>query len=643
MCGIVGQYNFGDRRPVEDEVLRRMCQVIEHRGPDDEGYFRDGDFGMGMRRLSIIDLPGGSQPIFNEDGTVAVVFNGEIYNYRDLMAQLKSKGHRFRTRSDTETIVHLYEEMGPTCPRLMRGMFAFALWDGPNRRLLLARDRVGKKPLFYWLGPGRCVFASEIKSILQDPQVPREMNLRAAVDYVTFLCVPWPKTIYEDIWKLPPGSVAVVSPQGLRLSQYWDLDFSAAAEARGDERQVTGELMEQLRDSVGCRLESEVPLGAFLSGGIDSSSVVALMSSLQERPVISVSIGFQEKKFDEQPQAEGIARRFRTRHHTHVVRPEALSVLDKLVWHFDEPFADSSAVPTYYVCRAARQHVTVALSGDGGDEAFGGYRRYYFDLLEGRLRAALPEFVRRFLISPLAAIYPKADRLPRFLRAKTLLSNVAATDSRGYFHSRSIFQEPMRRCLLRPEVLKAVGRYDPFSVLEPHFQRTQGWPHLSRLQYVDLKTYLPDDILVKVDRMSMANSLEVRSPLLDQRLWAYLAGVSPDLKVNGRERKYILKKTMEPLLPRATLYRKKRGFVVPLARWFRDSISQMGRQILLDDGQAGSGLFDPVCLERLWRDHQSGRRNYATHLWTILMFELWYRTFMKTSPVRASSSSAGRR
>jgi asparagine synthase (glutamine-hydrolysing) len=628
MCGIAGQYNFGDHRPVGEEILRRMCRVIEHRGPDDEGYFRDGDVGLGMRRLSIIDLPGGGQPIFNEDRTVAVVFNGEIYNYRDLMDQLKSKGHRFQTRSDTETIVHLYEEMGPACPQALRGMFAFALWDGPNRRLVLARDRVGKKPLYYWWGEGRCVFGSEMKSIFQDPGVPREINLQAVIDYLTFLCVPGPKTIYRDVWKLPPGSTAVISPRGVRLSQYWDIEFQDTGN-REDESRVFRELIEQLEDSVGCRLESEVPLGVFLSSGIDSATVVALMSTLQENPVTSVSIGFQEKDYDELPGAGEIAERFGTRHHTHVVRPDALSILDKLVWHFDEPFADASAVPTYYVCRAARQHVTVALSGDGGDEAFGGYRRYYYDLLEGRLRAILPAFVRRFLISPLAALYPKADRLPRFLRAKTLLSNVADTAERGYLRSRSIFQPPLRRGLLRPEVLEAAGRYDPFSVLEPHFQRTRGWPHLSRLQYVDLKTYLPDDILVKVDRMSMANSLEVRSPLLDQRLWAHLAGLPPDLKIKGRERKYLLKKAMEPLLPRETLYRRKQGFVVPLASWFRGPIKAMSRQILLEETPAGSGLFQPDGLNRLWRDHQSGRRNHATHLWTVLMFELWYRTFMR--------------
>jgi len=629
MCGIAGQYNYGDHQPVEEEILERMCRVIEHRGPDDQGTFRDGDIGLGMRRLSIIDLPGGAQPIFNEDRTVAVVFNGEIYNYRELMSRLKSQGHRFQTRSDTETIVHLYEEMGPDCTRLLRGMFAFALWDGPNRRLVLARDRVGKKPLFYWLDRGRCVFGSEMKSIFQDPGVPRQINLQAVIDYLTFLCVPGPKTIYRNVWKLPPGSTAVVSPQGMRLSQYWDLQFSAA-DAQGDERRAARELTEQLEDSVACRLESEVPLGAFLSGGIDSAAVVALMSTLQENPVTSVSIGFEERKYDELPGAGEIAERFNTRHHTHVVRPDALSILDKLVWHFDEPFADSSAVPTYYVCRAARRHVTVALSGDGGDEAFGGYRRYYYDLLEGRLRNVLPAFLRRWAISPLAAVYPKADRLPRFLRAKTLLSNVADTAERGYLRSRSIFQPPLRRGLLRPEVLESVGSYDPFSVLQPHFQKTEGWPHLSRLQYVDLKTYLPDDILVKVDRMSMANSLEVRCPLLDQRLWAYLAGLPPDLKIRGKERKYILKKTMEPLLPRDTLYRRKQGFVVPLASWFRDGIRAMSRQVLLEE--EGSGLFQPAGLIRLWNDHQSGRRNYATHLWTVLMFELWYRTFMNAAP-----------
>ena len=510
-------------------------------------------------------------------------------------------------------------------------MFAFALWDGPNRRLVLARDRVGKKPLFYWLDRGRCVFGSEMKSIFQDPEVPREINLQAVIDYLNFLCVPGPKTIYRNVWKLPPGSLAVISPRGLRLSQYWDLEFSAD-EAHGDERRAVEELTEQLEDSVSCRLESEVPLGAFLSGGIDSATVVALMSTLQKNPVTTVSIGFREKKYDESSGAGEIAERFGTRHHTHEVRPDALSVLDKLVWHFDEPFADSSALPTYYVCRAARRHVTVALSGDGGDEAFGGYRRYYYDLLEGRLRAILPAFLRRLLVSPLAAVYPKADRLPRFLRAKTLLSNVADTAERGYLRSRSIFQPPLRRALLRPEILESADSYDPFSVLEPHFLRTRGWPHLSRLQYVDLKTYLPDDILVKVDRMSMANSLEVRSPLLDQRLWAYLAGLPPEFKIRGKERKYILKKTMEPLLPRDTLYRRKQGFIVPLASWFRGPIRTMSRQILLEENRAGSGLFDPDCLNRLWKDHQSGRRNYATHLWTVLMFELWYRAFIGSAP-----------
>jgi len=628
MCGIAGIYNYGSRLPVAERLLKEMCRVIEHRGPDDEGFYREGEFGMGMRRLSIIDVAGGRQPIFNEDDSVGIVFNGEIYNYRELMGQLQRKGHVFKSHCDTETIVHLYEEEGHNCVTKLRGMFAFALWDGREKKLLLARDRIGKKPLFYHINTQRCVFASEIKSILQDSSIEKSLNFEALADYLTFLCVPWPKTIFRGISKLPPAHTAVISSKGLKLCRYWDLPFQEAS-PEDSWSEVSEELLDMLRDSVSCRLESEVPLGAFLSGGIDSSAVVALMASLQNRPVTSVSIGFQEREYNELPHAEKIAQEFHTHHFRHVVKPDALKVLEKLIWHFDEPFADSSAVPTYYVCKASREHVTVALSGDGGDEAFGGYRRYFYDSLENRLRAKLPEFVRRYVISPLAKIYPQTDRLPQFLRAKTLLMNLTLSPKKGYYNSRTIFKEPMRRCLLRPEVLEDLDSYDPFSVLEPHFKRTEGWPHLSRLQYVDLKTYLHDDILVKVDRMSMANSLEVRSPLLDHKLWHFLARIPSNLKIRGRERKYILKKTLEPILPRQILYRKKRGFVIPLKEWFRGSLREFSRELLLDSGNQNSGFFEPRYLGKIWEDHQSGKRNYATHLWTVLMFELWYQRFMR--------------
>jgi asparagine synthase (glutamine-hydrolysing) len=600
-----------------------MCQVIRHRGPDDEGYYCQGDFGMGMRRLSIIDVAGGGQPMFNEDGSVGTVFNGEIYNYRELMRRLEKRGHVFKTHSDTETIVHLYEEMGDRCITEMRGMFALALWDAAHRKLLLARDRVGKKPLYYRLSEGECAFASEMKSILQDPAVDRRINLQALADYLTYLCVPWPKTIFQGIYKLPPGHLAVVSPRGLRLEQYWDLPFEGVS-SHAEWSQTAKRLMPLLEDCVECRLESEVPLGAFLSGGIDSSAVVALMSRLQKNRVTSISIGFQERRYDELPHAQVIADTFHTRHFKRVVRPHALGILDRLVWHFDEPFADSSAVPTYYVCQAAREHVTVALSGDGGDEAFSGYRRYYYDRLERRWRARLPEFVRRFLLTPLAALYPQADRLPQFLRAKTLLTNLTLSPARGYFNSRSAFKADMRGVLLKPEITEQLNGYDPFSVLEPFFQKTVGWPHLARLQYVDLKTYLHDDILVKVDRMSMANSLEVRSPLLDQKLWHFVAGLSPELRIKGKERKYIFKKSLESILPRPTLYRDKRGFEIPLAEWFRTSLREFGEQVLLDGSGPRSGLFNDRCVRTLWKHHQSGRRNYGTHLWILLMFELWH-------------------
>jgi asparagine synthase (glutamine-hydrolysing) len=628
MCGITGVYNYGSHKPVGEKLLKEMCRVIRHRGPDDEGYFLKGEFGMGMRRLSIIDVAGGHQPVFNEDGSVGIVFNGEIYNYQELMRGLQKKGHAFSTNSDTETILHLYEEMGDECVTELRGMFAFALWDGSEKKLLLARDRIGKKPLFYYLNSQRIVFASEIKSILQDDTVKRKLNLEAMVDYFTYLCVPWPKTIFQGIWKLPPAHVAIVTPRGLKLRQYWDVSFEQAP-PENSESTVSHQLLELLRDCVDCRLESEVPLGAFLSGGIDSSTIVALMSDLQKEPVTAVSIGFREKQYNELPYAEEIARLFHARQHKHVVEPDALQVIDRLVWHFDEPFADSSAIPTYYVCKAAREHVTVVLSGDGGDEAFGGYRRYYYDVLEDQLRARLPRFARRLVLSPLAALYPQADWLPQYLRAKTLLTNLTLPPDRGYFNSRSIFREPGRRDLLNSEVLEELGDYDPFSVLEPHFKRTEGWPHLSRLQYVDLKTYLPDDILAKVDRMSMASSLEVRCPLLDQKLWLFLAGVSPHLKIKGRERKFILKKVMEPIVPRHILYRRKWGFITPLASWFRGGLKEFGQELFLHSKDSNSGLFDRQQISSLWKDHQSGKRDYATHLWTILMFELWYRQFMK--------------
>jgi asparagine synthase (glutamine-hydrolysing) len=630
MCGIAGIYNYGSRLPVEEQLLREMCRVIEHRGPDDEGYYRQGEFGMGMRRLSIIDVAGGRQPVFSEDDSVGVVFNGEIYNHRDLMRELQKKGHVFRTQCDTEVIVHLYEEMGDGCVTKLRGMFAFALWDGKERKLLLARDRMGKKPLFYWINGQRCLFASEIKSILQDPTLERNLNLEALADYLTYMCVPWPKTIFRGIWKLPPAHLAVVSSRGLRLQQYWDLSFQAKRNGREDyQRRVSEGLLQMLQDSVGCRLESEVPLGAFLSGGVDSSAVVALMAAHKKNPVTTVSIGFHERDYNELPYAEEVARKFCTRHFAHLVEPDALQILEKLVWHFDEPFADSSAVPTYYVCQGAREHVTVALSGDGGDEAFGGYRRYFYDLLENHLRSFLPEFVRRFVVSPLATVYPKADRLPQFLRAKTMLTNLTLSSNRGYYNTRSIFKESMRGDLLRSNVQEELGQYDPYSVLEPHFKRTEGWPHLSRLQYVDMKTYLHDDILVKVDRMSMANSLEVRSPLLDQNLWHFLAGVPPDLKISGRERKFIFKKTLEPILPNEILYRKKRGFSIPLAEWFRGSLKDLGREVFLGSRNQKSDFFEPRSVQAIWEDHQSGRRNYGTHLWTILMFELWHDRYMK--------------
>ena len=606
-------------------ILKDMNDTLIHRGPDDEGFYLSGETGLGHRRLSIIDLGGGHQPMSNEDGTVWVVFNGEIYNFKELYDGLRKKGHTFKTQSDTEAIIHMYEEKGEDCFQYFRGMFAMAIWDEKNKRLLLARDRVGKKPLFYFYDGNRIVFASEIKAILKAKDIRREIDLEALSDYFSFLYIPVPKSIYKKIRKIRPGHYARIDDQGIRESEYWDISFAHPRDL--SEEGWCERLLEAYQEAVRIRLMSDVPLGAFLSGGVDSSSVVALMSQIKKEPVQTSSIGFDEQEFNELPYAREVSSLFNTNHYEQVVRPDAVGIVDKLAYYYDEPFADSSAVPTYYVSKVAREKVTVALSGDGGDENFAGYRRYYFDARENKFRALLPIHIRRPVFRTLASLYPKADWAPRIFRGKATFEALSCTPLEGYFRSVSAVRPELKEKLLSPDVHKSLAGYDSLDVFKFYFEKADTDDPLSRIQYLDIKTYLTDDILVKVDRASMANSLEVRAPILDHKFMELVATIPSSLKLRGRNGKYIFKKTLEGVLPKGILYRKKMGFAVPLARWFRNELKDMAYETIVH--HSDDDLFQKSTIQQIWSQHQNGFRDRSTPLWTLFMFRLWQQQFMK--------------
>jgi asparagine synthase (glutamine-hydrolysing) len=645
MCGIAGIYHR-DRRPVDAATLVAMTRAVVHRGPDEEGYFlnrpdavrcyagvpmrglagRDGagHVGFGHRRLSIIDLASGQQPLCNEDGTVWITFNGEIYNFAELRTELEGKGHKFRTGSDTEMIVHAWEEWGEGACSRFRGMFAFAVWDERKQVLYLGRDRLGKKPLYYGVHDGAFLFGSELKSILQVPGVPRDIDLTALSDYLSLLYVPAPKSIFTHIRKLPQAHYAVVTERDVRIVPYWNLEFTPV---RGDKPEtLMEEIVADLREAVRIRLMSEVPLGAFLSGGVDSSAVVGLMAGLSATPVKTSSISFSEAKYDEAEYARLVAKRFGAEHHEYSVTPEAVPVVEKLAWHYDEPFADSSAVPTYYVSRTAREHVTVALSGDGGDENFGGYRRYWFDLRENMVRNMVPSFLRKAVFGTIGRLYPKADYLPQIFRGKAFLSNVARDPAAAYFFSMTAFKEEQKPHLLHPDVARDLAGYSSFDAFRKCYEEAHAEDHLSRLLYLDIKTYLCDDILVKVDRASMAVSLEVRCPVLDHVFMEKAARIPAALKIVGREKKWIFKKAMEKLLPPEVLYRPKMGFAMPVEEWLRGDLKEFAGELLLES-EGTRAFFRRDYVEKLWRQHQSGIRNHQGELWILMMFNLWHRRF----------------
>jgi asparagine synthase (glutamine-hydrolysing) len=627
MCGIAGIFHSDPSQNVDSGLLRRMTSVLSHRGPDGEGVYLDGAIGLGHRRLSIIDVEGGRQPMLSEDRTSAIVFNGEIYNYRSLRDALLKKGHKFESRSDTEVILHAYEEYGPACVTLLRGMFAFAIWDAKAQRLFLARDRIGIKPLYYYWNGEKLLFGSEIKPILEDPTVSRAIDPLALDDYLTYLYVPAPKTIFQGIRKLRPGHTLTVSPRRLREEEYWDVVFEPTQ--GGHESAVARELLDKLHETTQIHLMSEVPLGAFLSGGLDSSAVVGIMSQLLERPVNTASIGFRESAFDELPYARQVATHFRTNAYEKVITTDAVGILDELAWHFDEPFADSSMIPTYYVSQVARERVTVCLSGDGGDENFAGYRRYRFDVLENRVRSLIPAPLRRVVFGTLATLYPKADWLPRVLRAKTVLENLALSPEAAYFHTMTWLTPPMKKLLYRDGLRKALSDYDPFSVMAEHFARTRDCHPLSRIQYVDIKTYLVDDILAKVDRASMAHSLEVRVPLLDHEMVEYAARIPAPYKLHGRDGKYIFKRALQGLVPPEVLSRPKMGFSIPLAEWFRGDLKPVFEEKVFSPDPFIGSVLNIGQIRHWWNQHQRRTRDYSYQLWSLLMLEVWGRRFAR--------------
>lgn len=629
MCGIAGIFDIHFQREIDSDVLNRMNLVQFHRGPDQEGLHVEAGIGLAHRRLSIIDLSNGQQPLFNEDGSVAVVYNGEIYNFQEVTAELVRAGHIFRTRCDTEVIVHAWEEWGAQCVTHFRGMFAFALWDRNSRTLFLARDRVGIKPLHYTvLSNGYLLFASELKALMVHPELPREFEPSAIEDYFAYGYIPDPKTFLKGVAKLPPGHTLTIQ-QGRpvpELQRYWDVSFRGQGKVR--EERICDELVERLREAVKIRLIADVPLGAFLSGGVDSSAVVAMMSKLSSAPVNTCSISFNEAAFNEAPYAAQVAARYQTNHHLDTVEADDFGLLDRLAELYDEPFADSSAIPTYRVCELARQRVKVALSGDGGDETFAGYRRYRWHLHEERVRGLLPPMIRRSLFGFLAAIYPQAQWVPRPLRAKTTFQELACDSIQGYFNNVSLLPDRIRSRLFSDSFKRRLQGYHASEVLQKHLEQAPEHP-LSRVQYLDFKTYLPGDILTKVDRASMAHGLEVRVPILDHQLVEWAAGIPPNLKLRGRNGKYIFKKALESYLPKDILYRPKMGFAVPLAAWLRGPLRQRMRQVLLSPLLAESGIFEMNFLQRMVDDHEAGRGDYSPVLWALLMFEASWRRLLE--------------
>jgi asparagine synthase (glutamine-hydrolysing) len=639
MCGIAGRLNV--EAPVDPSLLHAMCSAIEHRGPDSRGIFHDGAVGLGIQRLAVIDLESGDQPIFNEDESVVVVLNGEIYNYVELRDELEARGHRFRTRSDTEVIAHLYEERGDACVEALRGMFAFALWDARQRRLLLARDRLGKKPLFYSRLGDSFWFASEPKAILQDPEVPRAPDYAALDAFLQWGYVPHPQSAFAALRKVPPAHTLVVQNGTLKLDRYWKLSYEHREP--GSDQELQELVRETLLEATRIRLRSDVPLGAFLSGGVDSSAVVAAMAQLSSRAVKTFSIGFKSDWFDETPYAREVAQIFATDHHEFRVDPDAVHLLPQLVWHYGEPFADQSAIPSFCLSEVTRREVTVALNGDGGDESFGGYQRYAANAIAAKLDWIPSRLTRGAmrvagLDGATGAMHSSRSRVAR------LLSAAALPEHERYAAWMSVFKEGERDALYTPEFRATVDTRDALGVLTRPYLASDAATHVERLLDVDVQSWLTDDLLVKMDIASMAHSLEVRSPLLDHVFMEMAAGLPVSGKIDRRNPKRLLKDAVRCWLPDHILDRPKHGFGIPLADWLRGELRELPATVLLDPRSLERGMFERSAVETLIRDHADAKADNSNRIWALVQLEFWFRTFVDgggaDGPIEAAPSSA---
>ena len=618
MCGIAGMINL-QLKTVDEAIVKNMNDSIHHRGPDDEGFYFKPGVGLAHRRLSIIDIASGHQPMTEQNETLAIVFNGEIYNHQDLARDLKQKGHTFSTKCDTEVILKLYIEHGIDCLKHLRGMFAFAIWDGRTNEFFMARDRLGIKPIYFSHVNDNLLFASELKAVMKSNLVESTLNPQAVEDYFSLGYIPEPKSIYTQVAKLLPGHYVHLKlnepTQQIQQNEYWDLSYDPAAPTIDN-----GELNSRLSEAVKIRMEAEVPLGAFLSGGVDSSAIVAHMAKLQDSSVNTCSIGFDEKAYDEMDYANQIAEKFKTNHQSKTVNADDFDLIDEITNWYDEPFADPSSLPTFRVCELAKGNVTVVLSGDGGDELFAGYRNHMMHNNEQKIRSLLPLAIRKPVFGLLAKVYPKLDWAPRFLRAKTTFQSLAMAEDEAFHNTMSILRKESLNKLYSTEFKSQLNGYSSLDVFRHYFKKVVGWDALKKIQYLDFKTYLPGDILTKVDRASMANSIEVRVPLLDHKFveWAFQMDSSVNL-VNG-EGKAEFKKQLESELPDNILYRPKMGFRTPLEQWFKGPLKDKAQRLLLSSKMQDSKFFDMKYIEKMLNEHISGIKNHDTALWSLLIF-----------------------
>lgn len=620
MCGIAGIIFKEISQVVDAHMIADMCRSIHHRGPDEWGYWVEGHVGIGMQRLQIIDLAGGSQPIHNEENSAWIVFNGEIYNYRELRLTLEKKGHRFYTSSDTETILHAYEEYGEDCVDHLRGMFAFAVYDKEKNRLFIARDRLGIKPIHYLYDGSKLIFGSEIKSLLVCNDVPRMVHSPSIINYFAYGYVPDPDTMFDGIKKLPPGHTLSFQAGKIRIRQYWDVRFDNSGPIQSEDAYIE-KILFLLNEAVKIRLMSEVPLGAFLSGGIDSSLVVALMAQHTGAPVKTFSIGFENHTYDELKFARIVAEKFGTEHHEEIIRPDAAAVILDLVRQFDEPFADSSAIPTYYVSRMTRKWVTVALSGDGGDELFGGYERY-LNSRAVRLAERVPIALRRLILLNLASL------LPEWFPGINTMRHLAGDADERYIRSVSKGISTIHTSIFSQELFEKIGSTDPSPAMLQYLVQVAGQNMLTRRQYLDLKTYLPGDILTKVDRTSMLVSLEARVPFLDHKLVEFAATIPPQMVQRNGETKYLLKKAAERYLPHQVIYRPKQGFAIPIKHWIKHEWRDLSNELVIGHRAISRSNFQYGFLKRIMAEHNSDRRDHSYLIWTLMVLELWFREFI---------------